>query len=101
MLITQYQLRRGEWRPVKQYYEFRSPELESRSGCMTVPKRPCPGCGRRLSATAQNQHTCLGGTELWPKLDNRRLRRESMTSEDVLEEYVRTVKHPVVFSDES
>lgn len=101
MLVTVYQRRRTGWRQVKQYYEFHVPDAERIPGTLEVPKQPCPGCGKRMSANAQNQHTCFGGTDRYPKINNDRFRVSAeRANAQAVEDYIKSVKHKVVISDD-
>lgn len=74
MKITEYQRFNTSWIKRREYYWFPQPrdEQEELAGVSIRRERfPCPGCDQLFTRLASRGHDCLGGTQLYPRLNNR------------------------------
>lgn len=99
MKITEYARLDSQWQEIRQYYWFPAPVPDS--DLIRQPRAPCPGCGRALSNPALRQHECLGGRTGWPRITGARVRTRLEQDPQLLREYIRTRRHPVLESDEA
>ena len=74
MKITEYRRVDTSWIPIRQYYWFPQEQdiFDLASGSKEPkPRVACPGCGRSLTRISSRDHMCLGGTEQYPRLNNK------------------------------
>jgi predicted RNA-binding Zn-ribbon protein involved in translation (DUF1610 family) len=78
MKITEYQRFDHVWIQSREYYRFpqdRDEQEELEGVRVTRERFPCPGCGELFTRIASRAHECRGGTEAYPRINNRLGRR--------------------------